>query len=425
MSRLSPKRLASIALPVVIVAAALFIAQMIKANKPQPLTRPTPVSVTAVDATRLQAGQYPVVIRSQGSIQPTLANTLVPEVAGTVVDLSASFVVGGVFKKGDLLVQVDRRDYEIALTQANANLAQAQAELQEQSALAQRAVAEWKSLGRRGDPSSLTLREPQMAAAKANRDAAQAQVQRAELDLERTRITAPYDGRVGERNVDAGQFVTRGTPIGWIHAISSVDVLLPLSNRQLTYLRLPSSSQSHDTLPNVELSASIGGQVRVWTGKLIRAEGVDAATQQLNVIARIEQPYSDTDSPLRVGQFVQAKIAGEVLESVFVIPRSALREEREVLVINKDNEVYRRAVSIAWSDDEVTAIKAGLRSGDVLVTTPLSTVADGTPVRATIDGEPPPPLEGRTGTRREKLEAKSEESVNGTPASDASDRALN
>jgi len=396
------KRLLSIVLPIVIVAVALLTARQIKLNKPQPSTRTSPVAVAAVDATRLQPGQYPVVIRSQGSVQPTLSNTLVPEVAGTVVELSESFVVGGAFKRGERLVQIDQRDYEIALTQANANLAQANAQLQEQAALAERAAAEWKSLGRRGQPSSLTLREPQLAAATAARDAAQAQVQRAELDLQRTQIIAPYDGIVSERGVDPGQFVTRGNPIGRIHAISSVDIVLPLTNRQLTYLALPSSLHPQRLLPNVELSASIGGETRLWTGKLIRAEGVDTATQQLNVIARVQDPYASVDSPLRIGQFVQALIAGDVLESVFVIPRSALREEREVLIVNNDNEIYRREVSVAWSDDQLVAIKQGLQANDVLVTTPLSTVADGTPVRATIDGIAPAPLEGRTQKAREE-----------------------
>lgn len=421
MSRSSIKRLLSIVLPIVILIVAVLAARQIKASKPEPITRPSPVSIKAVEGTRLKLGRYPVLIRSQGSVQPTLANTLVPEVAGTVVELSDSFVVGGAFERGDRLAQIDRRDYVIALTQANANLAQANAQLQEQIALAERAAADWASLGRRGKPSSLTLREPQLAAATANRDAAQAQVQRAELDLQRTQIIAPYDGIVSERTVDPGQFVTRGNAIGRIHAISSVDVRLPLSNRQLTYLALPSSKATENSQPDVEFEASIGGEIRLWTGKLIRAEGVDTATQQLNVIARVDDPYAGDESPLRVGQFVQALIAGEVLESVIVIPRSALREEREVLIINADNEIFRRAITVAWSDDRLVAIKEGLQAGDVLVTTPLSTVADGTPVRATIDGVAPPPLKASSDDPEEKSDAKG----NGRQEGESGEQRLN
>ena len=398
-------------LPVAVIAVALLSAKFIGANKPEPEVRDTQVSMAKVDATRLSRTRYPVVIRSQGLVQPTLANTLVPAVAGTVIDINDAFVVGGTFASGDILLEIDPQDYEIALKQAQANLAQADAQLLEQEALADQAKVEWQSMGRRGKPSPLNLRVPQLAAASANRDAALAQVRQAELDLERTRVVAPYNGMVSERLVDPGQFVARGAPVGTIHSTHAVDIRLPLSNRQLTYLNMPSSmspssmspsSMSPSSMsdsgasvaaPNVELSASIGTSQQLWTGSLIRAEGIDATTQQLNVIARIQDPYTQSDRPLRVGQFVQALIEGQVLEDVFVIPRAALREEREVLVIDKNDEIQRRAVVVAWSDDDVAAIRDGLEEGEVLVLTPMSTVSDGTPVRATIDGVAPAPLE--------------------------------
>jgi RND family efflux transporter MFP subunit len=349
----------------------------------------------AVEATRLSVSNYPVVIHSQGTVQPTQANTLVPEVAGAITGLSADFVVGGSFRAGDVLIQIDERDYAIALTQARANLAQAEAALQEEKALGERAQADWKSLGRGGKPSSLTLREPQLAAASASLDAAAAQVERAQLDLTRTRIVAPYAGRVLERQVDVGQFVTRGSPVGRIHAVDSVDIRLPLTNRQLTWLTLPAqNAQTASVQPNVELLANIGGSEHRWTGKLVRTEGVDENTQQLNVIARVQKPYADGKQPLRVGQFVQARVAGQLLEDVFVVRREALRGDDEVLVLNSNNEVFRRRVKVAWTDEQFAAISEGLEPDAVLVLTPLSTVTDGTPVRATIDGVPPPPLEG-------------------------------
>lgn len=377
------KRLISIVLPITVILVAFGASKVIKANKPEPVSRTPPPNTLLVEVERLQRTDYPVVIRSQGTVQPTITNTLVPEVAGTVSSLGTSFVIGGEFSIGEMLVEIDRRDYDIALTQAKANLAQADAQLEEQAALAESARAEWKALGRRGKPSSLTLREPQLAAASANRDAALAQVQRAELDLQRTQLLAPYDGIVSARTVDPGQFVSRGSPIGQIHGIESVDVRLPLSNRQLTYLDTAGGAQ-------VELTAIIGNAARVWVGTLNRVEGIDAATQQLNVIVRVNEPY-DVDAtsvgnfPLRVGQYVNARIAGQVLKDVFVIPRAALREEREVLVLTDGNTIERRTVTVAWSDDEFAAITVGLSDNDALVTTPLSTVTDGTPVQVVGD----------------------------------------
>ncbi len=380
------KRLLSIVLPIAVIIAAVMGSKWIKASKPEPETRSKPARVTLVDATRLKTGQFPVLIRSQGTVQPTLTNALVPEVGGTIIALGESFVVGGRFNAGDVLAQIDRRDYDIAFTQAEANLAQADARLQEQKALAELAIDEWRILGRSGEPSALTLRKPQLAAAEADRDAASAQLSRAQLDVDRTRLIAPFDGIVGEKTVDAGQFVSRGTLIGRIHAINSADIRLPVSAQHLGLLNLLGEAA-------VEITANVGTETFSWAAKLVRVEGMDGASQQLTVVAQVPEPYAaDTNEhenfPLRFGQFVQARLKGKVLDDVFVIPRSALREEREVLLLNEDGNIERREVTVVWSDDVVAAISAGLFVDEILVTTPLSTVADGTPVNAVVDGEP-------------------------------------
>lgn len=392
------KLLLKVLIPVLVLVGSVFAAKTILENRPEPRTRPQFASVQAVEATKLSKSNYPVAIRSQGTVQPTKSSTIVAEVTGTVIELSDVFFVGGSFAKGDLLLQIDERDYTIALTQAQANLAQSTAALQEESARGKLAKAEWESMQTGRKASSFMLRLPQLAAARANRDAAKAQVDRAKLDLERTRFVAPYDGRVLEKSVDDGQFVARGARLGQIYANDSVDVRLPLSNRQLTFLDIPSSGNvPQSMLPAIELTALVGGVAQTWTGKVVRAEGVDTNTQQLNVIARVDNPYEPGKPPLRIGQYVEANIAGRLLEDVFVLPRAAVREGREVLLVNKDSELERREVMVVWSDEETAAVSEGLEAGAVLVITPLSTVTNGTPVRATVDGKAPPKRQGRPG----------------------------
>ncbi len=381
---MNSKRLFSITLPIAVIIAAVLGSKWIQASKPDTESRSEAQPLRVVEATRLKSTSYPVVLRSQGTVQPTVTNALVPEVGGSIVSLAPSFVVGGRFKAGDVLVELDRRDYDIALTQAEANLAQADARLQEQLALAERAVDEWRLLGRSGTPSALTLREPQLAAAKADKDAAEAQVSRARLDLERTRLTAPYDGIVGAKSVDVGQFVARGTSLGNIHALATADVTLPISGSQLAFLDLQSQ-------PAVELQVQRGAALHRWPARLVRVEGLDSASQQLNVVAQVTNPYATglaatADIPLRFGQFVQARITGKILNEVFVIPRGVLREGREVLLVDDQGRIERRPVTVAWTDDTQAAISDGLESEQVLVTTPMSTVANGTPVRAVVDG---------------------------------------
>ena len=389
-----------VALPLLVLTAAWFGTQRVKNSSPEAQRRGAPPATLSVEATRLAPTDFPIVLRSQGTVRPTTQNTLVVEVTGAITELSDDFVVGGSFEAGDALVQIDERDYQIALTRAQASLSQADAALEEERAMGSQAAADWKQLQRRGEPTSLMLREPQQAAAQANRDAAAAEVQRARLDLARTRIVAPYAGRVLSTAVSNGQFVNRGGTIGVIHAIDAVDVSLPLTSRQLEFLDLPPDGKTTpDTLaPTVELETRVGSTTRTWTGRLVRSEGVDAATQQLNVIARVERPFEDAANPLRVGQYVNARVQGSVLKDVFVVPRAAVRDGQEVLVIDGENQLRRRAVIVAWTDEEHIAISEGLSDGDVLVTTPLATVADGTPVRATVDGiAPPPPQRGEGG----------------------------
>jgi len=388
--------LLKVLIPVLALIGSVFIAKQFLDNPPEPRKRPQFPTVQAVEAITLSKSNYPVVIGTRGTVKPTHSATLVAEVTGTVMELSDNLVLGGSFSKGDVLIQIDERDYTIALTQANANLAQANAALQEEAARGQLAKSEWESLRSGQKATDFTLRVPQLAAARANRDAARAQVDRAKLDLERTQFVAPFDGKVSEITVDRGQFVSRGSRLGQIYSNQSVDVRLPLTSRQLTFLDIPpSGAVPRSQLPNIELIATVAGAKQTWTGKVIRAEGVDAGTQQLNIIARVDRPFARGKTPLRIDQYVEANIAGRVLESVFVLPRAALREDREVLLVNKDSQLERREVVVAWADEQTVAISDGLEEGSVLVTTPLSTVTNGTPVRATIDGKTPPPVEGR------------------------------
>ena len=392
-------RLWKIALPAAVLGAAVLGARAMLASPPEPDRRPEAPAVRAVEAVRIVPTDLPVTLESRGTVRPALRTTLVPEVAGTVLELGPAFAVGAAFREGETLLTIDPRDYEIALTRAAANVAQAEAGRAEQRALAEQARADWASLGRRGEPSALTLREPQFAAAEASLDAARAELERARLDLERTVLLAPYDGRVLERSVDPGQFVARGTPVGAVHASAAVEVALPLARAEVEFLALPDAvpaaagaGADPASLPVVALEAALGRTVHRWAGRLVRVEGIDAATQQTVTVARVEDPFADPAAPLRVGTFVEASVEGRALRGVAVVPRGALRGEREVLVLDEAaGTVARRAVEVLRVDGERVAIGDGLAAGEVVVTTPLATIADGTPVRAAIDGAPAPP----------------------------------
>lgn len=379
------KRLLRITLPIAVLSVCIWVAWQIFSAQPEAARRPPPPSITEVDVLRLQPQSYQVTIHSQGTVQPRTESTLIPELNGRIITMAANFAEGAFFERGDVLVQLDPRDYEIAVTVAEAELARSQATLAEEQARAQVAERDWQKLNRGKNANQLVLRKPQVAAARAAVKAAEAQLARARLNLERTRITAPYAGRVLEKNVGEGQYVGTGTVLAKIYAIDYVEIRLPLSQQQLTYLDLPEQYRGEPRRTNGTEVILTGRNQQRWQGQIVRAEGaLDAQSRQLFVVARIDDPYrrrSNTSAAIRIGQFVQAQIAGEVINNVFVIPRSTLREGDQVLLVDNNNTLAQRAVNVIWRDNDNVVIDRGLEIDERLVTTPLSIAAQGAPVR--------------------------------------------
>lgn len=397
------KRLLQILLPLLVLAASLWLARQIIAAKPEATRRDTPTRLVDIEAVRVKPVSYQVRINSQGTVQPRTESTLISELAGRIVELAPNFQNGGFFEQGDVLVHLDPRDYEIAVTVAASELAGVEAALAEEQARAKVAERDWRQLKRDAGANQLVLRKPQVAAARAAVLAAEAQLARAQLNLERTRITAPYAGRLLEQSVGLGQYVGAGTVLGRIYAVDYVEIRLPLSNRQLAFIDLPEQYRGdpdHIPGPAVTLRARIGATDYHWQGQLIRAEGaIDTQSRQLFVVAQVDDPYGrgpQQRPPLRIGQFVQAEISGRTLTDVIVIARTALREGDQVLLVNNDNLLTRRTVDVIWRDSANVVIGSGLNSGDALVLTPLSTAAEGTPVRVRYREQAAPEAERST-----------------------------
>lgn len=253
----APIRLLQVLLPVGIVASAGGVAATMIANRPPvetvtPETAPPGVRVHEV-ALRNEALR----VTSQGTVQPRTESQLVPQVAGRVTWVAPAFAAGGFFESGDVLVRIDRFDYEQMLVSARSQLAQARLRLAQEEAEAEVAQREWDALGR-GDPRELALRQPQLKEARAAVAAAEAGVERAERDLERTEIVAPYSGRVRTTNVDIGQYVPVGGAVATVYAVDAAEIRLPLPDSELAYLDLPLSYRG------VAPRSSRGGGCGAW-----------------------------------------------------------------------------------------------------------------------------------------------------------------
>lgn len=395
-------------LPLLILGATGSVAWWWIKNRPEPKERVIPPTITSVEATRLKLQDYPIALETRGIVRPRTETILLPEVSGMITKITPRFREGAFFEEGDPLLEIDPLNYETAVAIAESNVAQAVTAVAEEKIRGQQRLDDWKRIGKTGQPSDMVLRKPQLAEMEARLRAAEAELEKAERDLQRTVIKAPYVGRVLVQNVDVGQYVSTGTQLAEIFAVDVAEIRLPLTSKQLDFVDLPEAYRGEETAqdgPDAYLRAEVGGKQVTWKGKVVRVEGaIDDRSRQLFVVAQVEDPYehtADDRPPLKVGLYTDAIVQGKVIEDVFVIQRDAVRAGGEVIVIEEDNTIRRQPVTPFWSDRDFVVIRpeeGGLQVGDVVCTTPLAYPANGARVSPIIDGKAPTTeLGGRPG----------------------------
>jgi len=380
-------------LPLIVIAVCLGVAKYLIATKPEAGRRfDGPPTTLSVDARVLVPTNYVVRVDSQGEVRARTRTTLVSQVSGEVIEVSPAFREGGFFREGDVLVRIDPRDYETAVIVAEAGLKQSEAALELERALAAQAQADLQRLGLEENSDPLALRRPQLAEAEAVVASAKARLAEAERNLERATIDAPYDGRVLTQQVDVGQFVNIGAALASIYAVDYAEIRLPLSDKEFAFSGLTDSAgPSGVGRTPVKLSATVGLERKTWDGFIARVEGaIDSRSRQHFVVAQVDDPYgrnTTRTTPLKVGQFVDATIQGMTMTNVFLIPRSAVRNGEEVLIVDAENRLHRRPVDGVWGTEEEVLVRTGLEAGEVVCLTALPFAVDGTEVTPNIEGE--------------------------------------
>jgi RND family efflux transporter MFP subunit len=339
-------------------------------------------------------------VKTQGTVRPRTESVLVSEVSGRVLSVSPSFAAGGFFEKGEVLVDIDPRDYELALVRARGAVAQARVRLETEEAQAKVARDEWQELGT-GENSPLATRELQVEEARASLAAAGASLEQAQRDLARARIRAPFACRLRTKMADVGQFVTPGTPVANIFAIDYVEVRLPIPDEELQYIDLPMNYRgeaSRQRGPTVKLYADFAGRHHEWLGRVVRVEGeIDPVSRMVHVIAQVDDPYGRVEGrdpmPLAVGLFVEADILGRQVDDVVVLPRTALRREGNLLVVDDEGRLRFRDIVVIKAGKTEVIIGAGLQPGELVCVSTLDAVTDGMKVRTRPAGAAPKPTD--------------------------------
>jgi len=384
------RRFIKIVVAILILSLFSGIAYYIVKSAPEQKRRSSkPAPVLTVKTKTLTPQPYQVILNSYGTVRPRTSGNLMTQISGKIELVSDQFRAGAFVEKGELLVRIEKKDYEADVKVAKAELVSAQQLVSEEQARANQALEDWKRLRRKESPSALVLREPQLQSAQARLASAQAALAKAKLNLDRTRITAPYTGRIININVDIGQVVSPSTVLAEVYAVDFLEVRLPLRNQDLRFITLPERTrhsqdkQTTQPLPQVTLTSSLVSNEK-WPAQIVRTEGaIDEQSRQLTVIAQINDPYgvsAEGKQPLKIGEYVTAEIIGKNLNDVIIVPNHIIYQGSYTYVVENDR-LLRREIEIGWQNDTNAIIEKGLVAGDKLVITTLGQVPSGTKVK--------------------------------------------
>ena len=389
----------------VILAVAFFAFQFLTANKPVPETASEAPKSLTVFAERIERRTLSYQVETQGEVRPRSEIGITPQVSGQITIVSQRFVDGGYIPKGEIIARLDTTDFELSVTRAEAVVATAEQQLALEHAESEIAIKDLNDLGI-SESSPLARREPQMAEARAMLNSAEAQLQEANLALERSIIRAPFNLRVRDRSVDVGQFVSPGQSLGTVFATDRVEVALPITDAELGQLGLPLafSHSARTPGPEVIFNASVGGVMRTWKGRIVRSAAVvNNQSRLINIVGEVRDPYgrgADDGAPMVPGLFVTAKISGIEIKDVLWAPRAAVRGEGDLFISvdldtisapateeNEDDALKRpdgksalsvRKVDVLYSDQDGAYFINGAEVGELAIVSPLQNPVEGT-----------------------------------------------
>lgn len=377
-------------LPFALLIGAVLVSIGLVASKPKPEMKPVKSPVVLVEATSIQPAVHQVVLESQGEVFAKTRTSLSAQVGGNVIRLAENFVNGGFFQKGDILLQLDQTDYEVAVTRAEANLASRNAQLTAEKARADQALRDWKA-GGKGKASDLVLRKPYVDEALAGVKAAQADLKQAQTNLKRTSIRAPYDGMVTLKSVDLGQYINPGMQLGTIIGTDLAEIRMPLTENDLAYLPLMNDRPTE--VIDVELSFKNGDTLIQRTARLTRTEGIaDSQSRVIYVVAELNDPYNRTQQAdthiLRNGSFVKARIPGKRYENTWALSRHLLQGTDQLLLTDDSRKLRIATVNILSDHSGKVLIDQGIKPGEMVITTAISAPVSGMKLRLPDDPEP-------------------------------------
>ena len=390
------KKLFTVVLPVCAVLVTLLIAGYWMSQPTRPAKKPRPVTSKLVEVIPVKYVQASPVLQVGGEVMASKSVVITPQVSGRIVQMLGDLAPGTVVHKDDILVQIDDADYVLEQQKAKAELSQAMASYEQE--LGEQAVAnrELEILTQQNMASELSeqqrkliLRHPQLVQAKAEVDAAKATLDKAVLDVERTKIRAPFTGIISEKYVDLGLQISTTSSV--VELVDSeeywIKVALPASYIQRLHFADDTAGSNVEVFLTGNYStqdshAADSQKLKVRQGEVYkRFPQLDSTTRQAQVLVRVLDPLALHENnkgkpQLLVNDFVSLTVFGKQLDSVFVVDEGVVRNGNQVWIYDNGN-LRIQTLDVIWREAGRVFLGAGLNDGDLLITTDIANASDG------------------------------------------------
>ena len=345
-------------------------------TKPEPKKVSSEVLPSAVSIVEAKRATGMVWVEAMGTVKAVKDLKIISEVGGRVIWINEKLIPGGIIKKGEVIAKIEETDYEIAVEQAEANLAMAKKELliQEGAARSAKVMEDMSKISASSQAKELRMKVPHIQAAEANLRASEKLLEQAKKNLVRTEILAPYKILIESEDIEVGNYVTRLSSIAEAYGTDAfwVEVNIPLS--KLQFLNIPGINSTQGSKAKVTLQGTKGEKEVVKNGRLLRLAGsLDASGRMAKILIEVDDPLGlesgNRSEVLLLNSYVKVELEGRKLNSMIQLPREYLRESDTVWLMDDSSKLVINRVTIAWRDQDSVYISDGLVEGDRIITT--------------------------------------------------------
>lgn len=361
----------------------LFLSRQLLHNKPKAGRKRHQDMKTVVRVDRVQAKNVKIQIEALGTVLAADRLDLKPWVSGRVEFVHPSLTPGGRLEQGDIILQINREEYELALEKSRNGLEQSRMDMRLEEgnqAVAKKEfdlIKEYTKRPVKEASVDLALRKPQLAKAKAEEAAARTEVERASLALERTTLRVPFDAVVLEKAVAIGAQVSSQTTVAVLVGSATFHIRASVPRRDVDKVQLPVAG-----LPSPEVdikTISATGEEIHHRGHILRLlSDVDPKGLMPRLLIEVNNPLEQhPEHPLLLGSVVKVTLPGKELSNCFLLPRSAVRADKTILLADANNRLEIRKVTSVHEDERFVYVAEGLRDGERIILSPVAAPVPG------------------------------------------------